>query len=125
MSVNDSVVERYVAIWNESDPESRRDLVGWAFTEDATYQDPILAGDGHERLDQMFAAAQEHLPGARLTLMGDSDAHHDWVRFQWQITMPGESESLIEGTDVGRIGPDGRFEEMVGFLDKVPAALLS
>jgi hypothetical protein len=33
--------------------------------------------------------------------------------------------SFIEGTDVGRIGPDGRFEEIVGFLDKVPAALLS
>lgn len=125
MSLNDSVIDRYIAIWNENDPEKRRDLVGWAFAEDATYQDPILVGDGHVGLNEMFGAAQAQLPGARLTLMGEPDAHHDWVRFRWQIIMPGETDSLIEGTDLGRIGPDGRFEEMIGFLDKVPAALLA
>jgi hypothetical protein len=125
MSVNNSVIERYAAIWNEADPEKRMDLVGWTFTEDGTYQDPILTGRGHELLNQMFGAAQAQLPGARLSLVGEPETHHAWVRFRWQITMPDESESFIEGTDVGRIGPDGRFEEIVGFLDKVPAALLS
>jgi hypothetical protein len=89
MSVNNSVIERYAAIWNEADPEKRMDLVGWTFTEDGTYQDPILTGRGHELLNQMFGAAQAQLPGARLSLVGEPETHHDWVRFRWQITMSG------------------------------------
>jgi hypothetical protein len=123
MSVNDSVVDRYIAIWNETDPEKRRDLVGWTFTEDATYQDPLLLGAGHDGLDQMFAAAQAQLPGAQVTLSSEPDAHHEWVRFSWRVVMPGDSESLIEGTDLARTGEDGRVEQMIGFLDKAPAAL--
>lgn len=125
MSVNDSVVDRYIAIWNETDPEKRRDLVEWAFTEDAVYTDPILLGAGHANLDQMFGVAQAQLPGAQVALVSEPDAHHEWVRFSWAMTMPGERESLIEGTDLARIGDDGRFVQMIGFLDKVPAALMS
>jgi hypothetical protein len=122
MSVNDSIIDRYIAIWNETDPEKRRDLVGWAFTEDALYQDPLFTCDGHASLDQMAAAAQAQFPGAQIALSSEPDAHHDWVRFSWKLTMPGESESLVDGTDLGRIGEDGRFALMIGFLDKVPAA---
>ena len=125
MSVNDSVIERYIAIWNETDPEKRRDLVEWAFTEDAVYTDPILLGAGHANLDQMFGVAQAQLPGAQVSLASEPDAHHEWVRFSWALTMPGDSESLIEGTDLARIGDDGRFVQMIGFLDKVPVGLVS
>src|ERR671912_324344 len=83
MSVNDSVIERYIAIWNETDPARRRDLVRWAFTEDAAYTDPLLLGAGHENLDQMFGVAQAQLPGAQVTLASEPDGHHGWVRFSW------------------------------------------
>jgi hypothetical protein len=122
---NDSVIERSIAIFNEADPEKRRDLIAWTFTEDATYQDPLLAGAGHAQLDQMFAAAQAQFSGAQVVRSSEPEAHHDWVRFSWQVMMPGETESLIDGTDLGRIGEDGRFEQIIGFLDKVPAALAS
>ena len=125
MSNRTDLIDRYIAIWNETDPNKRRDLIGWAFAEDGRYQDPLLTGAGHDALDQMFAAAQAQLPGAQVTLATEPDAHHDWVRFSWALVMPGDTDSLIEGTDLGRIGEDGRFEEMIGFLDKVPAALAS
>jgi hypothetical protein len=118
-----TVVERYIAIWNETDPRKRRDLIGWTFTEDAAYLDPMLSGEGHAGIETMFEGVFAQLPGARVSLSGEPDAHHDWVRFSWTLVLPGDSESFIEGTDVGLIGPDGRFERIVGFLDKVPAAI--
>jgi hypothetical protein len=63
------------------------------------------------------------LPGAQVALTSEPDIHHEWVRFSWKLVLPGETESFIEGTDVGLIGPDGRFARIVGFLDKVPAAI--
>jgi hypothetical protein len=123
MSINDSVVDRYIAIWNETDPAHRRELVGQAFTEDATYTDPLLLGAGHDNLDRMFAAAQAQLPGARVSVLGEPDQHHGWVRFQWKLHLDGSDDSLIDGIDIGRIAPDGRFEHIVGFLDKVPAGI--
>src|SRR4051794_10587510 len=36
------VVDRYIAIWNETDPARRRDLVGQTWTDDATYVDPLV-----------------------------------------------------------------------------------
>ena len=125
MSVNDSIIDRYIAIWNETDPAKRRDLVDWTFTEDATYLDPMLSGDGHAGLETMFDGVVGQLPGAQVSLTGEPDIHHDWVRFNWKLVLPGETASFIEGFDVGKIGPDGRFERIVGFLDKVPAAIAS
>jgi hypothetical protein len=118
-----TVTERYIAIWNETDPAKRRDLIDQTFTEDATYLDPMLAGEGHAGIAAMLDGAQEQLSGAVASLTGEPDGHHDWVRFSWKLVLPDESESFIEGTDVGVIGPDGRFQWIVGFLDKVPAAI--
>jgi hypothetical protein len=118
-----TVTERYVAIWNEPDSTKRRALIEDVFTEDAAYLDPLLAGAGHAGIETMFEGVFALLPGARVSLSGEPDAHHVWVRFSWTLTLPGESESFIEGTDIGLIGPDGRFARIVGFLDKVPAAI--
>jgi hypothetical protein len=123
MAFENSVIERYIAIWNEADADKRRDLIGETFTEDAMYLDPMLSGDGHSGLETMFDGVVAQLPGAEVSLTGEPDAHHDWVRFSWTLVLPGESESFIEGTDLGLMSPDGRFERIVGFLDKVPAAI--
>ena len=41
-----TVVDNYIAAWNESDQERRRSLVSETFTEDARYLDPLVAGEG-------------------------------------------------------------------------------
>jgi hypothetical protein len=35
------IASRYLAVWNESDPQRRRALVREAFAEDARYVDPL------------------------------------------------------------------------------------
>jgi hypothetical protein len=123
MAFTNSVVERYGAVWNEADPGKRRELIGQTFSEDGTYLDPMLSGAGHAGIDTMIQGVQAQLPGARVSLISGPEEHHGWVRFSWKLVLPGEDDSFIEGTDVGLIGPDGRFERMIGFLDKVPAAI--
>ena len=76
-----TVVDGYIAAWNETDPERRRRLVAETFTEDATYLDPLMSGEGTEGIDAMVAAAQQHYPGHRFELTHGPDAHNDRVRF--------------------------------------------
>ncbi|WP_332909962.1 hypothetical protein [Nocardia asteroides] len=51
---------------------------------------------------------------------GTADAHHDQVRFTWELGPVGEP-APIAGFDVALIA-DGRIAKVYGFLDRVPAA---
>jgi hypothetical protein len=63
-----TVVQDYIATWNEADPERRRALVARTFAEDATYVDPLMAGAGPQEIEAMIAAAQAAYPGHRFEL---------------------------------------------------------
>jgi hypothetical protein len=75
------VVDSYIAIWNETDPTRRRDLIEQTWTDDATYLDPLMAGEGADGIDAMIAGVQQQFPGYRFRLLGEVDHHHDrvWV----------------------------------------------
>ena len=40
------LVDRYIAMWNETDAERRRALIAQTWTEDARYVDPVLQAEG-------------------------------------------------------------------------------
>ncbi len=81
MSAIEQLVENYIAMWNENDPQQRRSLVARTVTDDAAYLDPIMSGEGIDGIDGMIAAAQQQFPGHRFALVSGPDAHHDRVRF--------------------------------------------
>jgi hypothetical protein len=115
------VIERYIDVWNASDPVQRRQLIAQVFTNDASYTDPLTAVRGHEAMDQFVAAAQAQFAGLQFSLGGPIDAHHNQARFTWHLGAPGMSEPVVIGFDVA-IFEDGRLREVYGFLDKVPLA---
>ena len=82
------VVDQYIAIWNETDAGRRRDLIARTWTEDASYLDPVLSGDGHDGIDAMVRGVQERFPGHRFRRTGAIDAHHDRVRYATQSSPP-------------------------------------
>ena len=47
------LIDRYIAMWNETDAERRRALIAGTWTEDANYLDPVLQGDGPTGIDAM------------------------------------------------------------------------
>jgi hypothetical protein len=61
-----TIVNTYIGMWNETDPQRRRKLVAEALTDDASYLDPIMAGNGTDEISAMIGAAQEQYPGIHL-----------------------------------------------------------
>ncbi|MCF2525920.1 nuclear transport factor 2 family protein [Yinghuangia soli] len=116
-----AIVERYLAVWNETDPAKRQKLAEAAFTPEATYTDPLAAVAGRDAVDMVIGAVQGQFPGLVFTLGGPVDGHHDIVRFTWHLGPEG-GEALAIGFDVARIAEDGRVETVLGFLDMVPGA---
>jgi hypothetical protein len=108
---------RYIDTWNETDPARRRELVARTFTEDASYVDPLMSGEGTAEIDAMIAGAQQQYPGHRFALLDSVDAHHDRVRFSWTIA-PDGGEPIAVGTDFAVLADDGRLCAVTGFLQQ-------
>ena len=111
-----SVVDTYIASWNEGDETRRRELVGQAFTDDARYLDPLMAGEGTDGITAMIGAAQTQFPGHRFELTAGPDAHNDVVRFTWTLTGPNGAAAV--GQDFATLADDGRFKTVTGFLEQ-------
>lgn len=112
-----TVVDDYIAVWNEADPERRRALIARTWTEDGTYVDPLMAGEGVEGIDAMVAAAQAQFPGHRFELTFGPDAHNDVVRFTWTLVAVESGETAAVGVDFATVAPDGRLRAVTGFLE--------
>ncbi|WP_442581440.1 nuclear transport factor 2 family protein [Mesorhizobium sp. ASY16-5R] len=112
------IAERYIAAWNATDAAERGGLLGAAFTDDISYADPIMKGEGHDGVGALIDGVHQKFAGFRFSLKGTPDGFADTIRFSWALGPEG-TESVIEGTDVGII-EGGRLKSVRGFLDKVP-----
>lgn len=119
MADTDTLVNNYIAMWNEADPERRRDLVAHTVTDDAAYVDPVMEGTGVDGIAAMIGAAQSQFPGHRFALVAGPEAHHDQLRFTWSLAADGGAPVAI-GVDFVSLGDDGRMRSITGFLE--PAA---
>src|SRR5256885_16583854 len=57
-----TVVDNYIASWNEADEERRRALIAETFTDDASYLDPLVSGDGADAIPTMIGGGQGAYP---------------------------------------------------------------
>ncbi|MCW3016988.1 MAG: nuclear transport factor 2 family protein [Solirubrobacterales bacterium] len=111
-----TLVEDYLATWNETDATARRALVSRVFAADADYLDPQMAGAGTDGIDTMIAGVQQRFPGLKLTLAAGPDTHNDRVRFSWHLA-PHGGEPVALGIDFATLTPDGRMQSVTGFLE--------
>ncbi len=110
-----AVVDTYIAMWNETDPQRRRALIADTLTGDASYLDPVMSGEGVDGIDAMIAGAQQQFPNHRFTLIDAVDAHHDRVRFTWSLA-PDAGDPVAVGVDFATLASDGRMRTVTGFL---------
>ncbi len=90
------IADRYIAVWNEADPVRRRALLAEGWSEDATYVDPLMRGDGRDQIGALIGGVHERFPGFRFTLDGRVDGYGDKIRFSWALGPDAEPELAIE-----------------------------
>ncbi|GAA0969527.1 nuclear transport factor 2 family protein [Acrocarpospora macrocephala] len=116
-----TLVERYVATWNETDADARAKAVAELWTEDGTYTDPLADVAGHAGIAAVIEAAQGMFPGLVFTPGELYDAHHHIARFTWHLG-PADGAPVATGFDVVELAGDGKIRRVLGFLDQVPTA---
>ena len=117
----DELAERYIAIWNQTDPALRRKDIDDLFAPDGRYVDPLAVAEGRDAIDATVAAVQGQFPGMTFRLAGPVDGHHNQARFGWELG-PAGGEAPIAGFDVATTDENGQVSQVLGFLDRVPTA---
>jgi hypothetical protein len=119
VSTTDTLVARYLQIFNETDETRRRALVDETYTEDCSYTDPLAAVTGRAGVSDFIGAVQKQFPGVVFALNGRVDRHHEQARFTWHAMAQGVLEPVAIGVDVVVLAGD-RIRQVYGFLDKAP-----
>ena len=120
MSNVTELIDRYIAMWNETDAARRRDLIAKTWTHTGSYLDPVMQGKGPAGIDAMVRGVQERFPGHKFRRTSEVDSHHDRVRFAWELAADG-GPAVVGGTDFGILS-EGRLQAITGFFDQAPAA---
>lgn len=116
-----ALAEQYIAVWNETDPPTRRARIEEVWSPGGRYTDPMAEAVGHDQINGVIGAVQEQFAGMTFRLAGPVDAHHDQARFTWELGLA-DADPVVVGFDVAQRDADGRLTAVLGFLDKVPAS---
>lgn len=113
------VVDRYLAAWNETDLALRARLIAGVWAADGRLIDPPFAAEGHAGIGEMAATLHAQFPGHRFRRTSGIDAHHDQLRFAWELVGPDGAPALT-GLDVGEVDADGQLRRITGFFGELP-----
>lgn len=131
------LVERYVALWNEPDPERRRAEVHALWTEEGGqillppeeireraaalgFFDSVLEARGHSALERRAAVAYEEFiaPGGfTFRQRGGVTQLGDVVRLEWELAPLDGGPATGGGTEFVLLSPDGRIRTDYQFID--------
>jgi len=109
-----TAIDSYIAVWNETDDAKRAELAEAALSADLWYRDPMLEADDRNTFSARVKFVQENFPGHVMTRTSEVDAHHDLVRFNWALGLPGEVP-VLAGVDVAKYDADGKLHRIIGF----------
>lgn len=96
------LIDHYIASWNETDAQRRRDLIARTWTERPTYADPSLRGEGQPGIDTVIQDVQARFPEHRFRRTSAVDTRENRVRFAWELG-PNHGLALARGVDFGVI----------------------
>jgi hypothetical protein len=131
------LADRYVALWNEPEPDRRRQLIAELWTEDGTHilQPPqevreiaarpgigltaSLEARGHAALEARATSAYEAFvaPGAfSFRRRNNVERVAEVVKFNWEMVST-EGEVAGVGLEFLVLGPDGRIRRDYQFIE--------
>lgn len=122
MPTAEQVMTTYVALWNATNEQERRQLAEEILTEDATIVYPTIAAHGRDEFVTALGALYEWLPGAHFDKTSGVEQHHGWLRASWDMVRADGSVGL-QGEDVAELTDNGRLCRVLGFHNPLPQNL--
>ena len=119
------LIDCYVAVWNEPDADRRRKGIEQLWAEDGAHFTPSLEARGYQALEARVAGAHEKWVRAGSFVFrssGTAEAHHNGVRFNWEMVPAAGGAAAAVGFDFLVLGDDGRIRLDYQFLDRPPAS---
>jgi hypothetical protein len=110
-----ATIDGYLACWNTTDAGERTELIERFWTTDARMVDPLVDVTGPAELAAVFTRFHEIYPGCSFRRVGDHDAHHQLVRWGWEM-IDGSGNRVLAGLDVALLADDGRLQYVAGFF---------
>lgn len=138
MTRTDELVERYLAMWNEPDPEARRAAVRVLWAEDGVqvlqppeemrqaaakvgFVNAVLEARGHDELEARVTRAYEEFVASgefRFRSRKDAVALGDVVRFGWEMAPADGGDATAAGTEFVVVDPRGRIRADYQFIER-------
>lgn len=118
-------VDRYVALWNETDPVRRRRQVSELYAEDALYifyrRDPFR---GRQAIAEQvtYTADIYHPLGYVFRNCYNALGHHNLIRFSWAMVESTTGDLQMAGQNVVALDDSGLIVTDYQFHDKIPSA---
>ena len=114
------LVERYVALWNECDPDKRRGEIAALWTPDGLHCTKTPTCHGYAALEERVTRSYERsiAPGLNVFRHADNvDAHHNVLRFNWHMHRKATDEIIATGFEFFVLADDGRIQADYQFID--------
>src|ERR1700761_5259573 len=112
MADQDNFADRYVAVWNEPDAKARRARIAEIWAEDGAHFSPSHEARGHAALEARVTGAHDAFVrdgGYVFRRAGAVDAHHDVMRFRWEMIPAAGGAVEAAGQQVLLLQADGRL----------------
>jgi hypothetical protein len=120
MSHAEDLAQRYIHIWNETDPAGRRAQVAGLWIENGTHYVRTREVHGHAELETRVSmshqtnVAERHY---RFELAGGVEQLRDMVKFNWRMVPDGGGAIAATGLIVLLLADDGRIRIDYQFID--------
>jgi hypothetical protein len=118
------LVDRYVAMWTEPDADRRRQGIVVLWAEDGAHFTPTLEARGYQAREARVAGVYEKwvkAGGFVFRSSNNGEAHHNAVRFTWEMVPAAGGAAAAVGFDFLVLGDDGRIRLDYQFLDRPPS----
>jgi hypothetical protein len=120
MSNAKDIAQRYIHIWNETDPGARRTQVAALWTEDGTHYVKLREVHGHADLETRVATShQTNVVEKNYTfeVAGGVEPLRDMVKFNWRMVPQAGGAIAATGSIVLLLASDGRIRTDYQFID--------
>lgn len=118
---HESIVDQHLSAYCEPDRGRRGDAVRRLWHPAGRLVDPPLEGTGHEGIAEQGSHLLQQFPGHRFVRSTAIDAHHEFLRYGWQLR-DAAGRTVLEGLDLMELDGEGRIRRVVGFFGLQPPA---